>query len=333
VRAAFSSGELSYSKVRAITRVATPELEVGLVELARYATASQLEQIVREYRRADPDEGRTAQALRERRYVRSYTDDDGMVVINARLSPEDGAVVLAAIEAARAALTQTRSHGQAEEPEVITRLPAETLAALTNVPAETPAGPVTDVSAETPAGPVSDVSPETLSAVAGVSAETPGSDDPWSESAVRAELALEAPLRPVETAAADALVAVCASVLGRGLTEEGEDPHVSVLMHVDEHVLGDASAQGCATSTASVPSRVMSLGASPVTGRSRASSSALTARSNSRARRERSLRPCAVAFSHATGAVAGPAAPPAGSCTPITSCSGQTAARRRCRTS
>ena len=44
---AFERGELSYSKVRALARVVTPESEHELVELARVATASQLEQIVR----------------------------------------------------------------------------------------------------------------------------------------------------------------------------------------------------------------------------------------------------------------------------------------------
>jgi hypothetical protein len=96
VRCAFASGEISYSKARAITRVDTPRIEKMLIDLARWATASQLELIVRSYRRVDAEEGKTALANYRRRYVRTYTDDDGMVVIQARLSPEDGAVVLSA---------------------------------------------------------------------------------------------------------------------------------------------------------------------------------------------------------------------------------------------
>jgi hypothetical protein len=42
IRAAFARGELSYAKVRALTRVATPESEVGLLPLAGGLTASQL---------------------------------------------------------------------------------------------------------------------------------------------------------------------------------------------------------------------------------------------------------------------------------------------------
>ena len=52
VRGAFASGELSFSKVRALTRVATEDNEEELVGIARHATAAQLEVMVRSYRRA-----------------------------------------------------------------------------------------------------------------------------------------------------------------------------------------------------------------------------------------------------------------------------------------
>jgi hypothetical protein len=44
IRAAFATGELSYSKVRAVCRVARPETEPALLETARYATTAQLEE-------------------------------------------------------------------------------------------------------------------------------------------------------------------------------------------------------------------------------------------------------------------------------------------------
>ncbi len=47
---AFAVGRLSYSKVRAITRIVTPENEVELVSLALHATAAQVERAVRAYR-------------------------------------------------------------------------------------------------------------------------------------------------------------------------------------------------------------------------------------------------------------------------------------------
>jgi hypothetical protein len=43
----FSRGKLSYSKVRAITRVATPEKEQDFVDIALHATASQTERLAR----------------------------------------------------------------------------------------------------------------------------------------------------------------------------------------------------------------------------------------------------------------------------------------------
>lgn len=51
VRGAFERGELSYSKARALTRVENVEREQDLLDLARHATASQLERLVRCHRR------------------------------------------------------------------------------------------------------------------------------------------------------------------------------------------------------------------------------------------------------------------------------------------
>lgn len=51
VSEAFAAGRLSYSKVRAITRVATPANEALLVEYGQSSTAAQLERVLRGYRR------------------------------------------------------------------------------------------------------------------------------------------------------------------------------------------------------------------------------------------------------------------------------------------
>jgi len=47
ISAAFARGELSYSKVRALTRIARPETEETLLEIALRGTASQVEKVVR----------------------------------------------------------------------------------------------------------------------------------------------------------------------------------------------------------------------------------------------------------------------------------------------
>ncbi len=62
IREAFGAGALSYSKVRALTRVADPEGEAELVELARHATAAQLERMVRAARRVTRGRGRPTAA-------------------------------------------------------------------------------------------------------------------------------------------------------------------------------------------------------------------------------------------------------------------------------
>ncbi|MCW2677932.1 MAG: endonuclease [Modestobacter sp.] len=95
VEAAFAGGELSFSKVRALTRVAEPGTQAELVEFARHATASQVERTVRAWRRADAaDAGRIAD---RRRFSWSF-DEDGMVSIRLRMDAEQGAELLAAIE-------------------------------------------------------------------------------------------------------------------------------------------------------------------------------------------------------------------------------------------
>jgi len=67
VRAEFAAGRLSYSQVRALTRVASAENEGELLELARHATAAQLERVVRGYRAASAlaDDARRAHEARE----------------------------------------------------------------------------------------------------------------------------------------------------------------------------------------------------------------------------------------------------------------------------
>ena len=57
---AMRTGTLSYSKVRAIVRVTTPQMEDRLLEYARYTTASQLERIcggIRQQQRLDTEDG------------------------------------------------------------------------------------------------------------------------------------------------------------------------------------------------------------------------------------------------------------------------------------
>ena len=97
---AMSKGLLSYSKVRAITRVATPENEKELLELARGGTAGQVERIVRAWRKIDLDaEKAHAMEQQARAELSVYEDGDGMIVVRGKLPPDIGAVFLEALEA------------------------------------------------------------------------------------------------------------------------------------------------------------------------------------------------------------------------------------------
>ena len=99
---ALANGELSYSKVRALTRVATPETEARLLAVGRAGTAEHVERIVRGWRRVDRiAENQEAAHQQKSRTLHVYPDEDGMVVVRGRLTPEVGALLLRALEAAR----------------------------------------------------------------------------------------------------------------------------------------------------------------------------------------------------------------------------------------
>lgn len=96
-----SKGEISYSKVRAITRVATPDNESQLLTIAHGATAAQVERVVRAWRKIDAQTEKDHARYQQRvRSLQVYTDDDGMVVVRGRLPAEAGAVLMKALEAA-----------------------------------------------------------------------------------------------------------------------------------------------------------------------------------------------------------------------------------------
>src|SRR5437762_2483774 len=104
---ALARGELSYAKVRALTRVATPETEARLLGVGRAGTAAHVERIVRGWRCVDRRaEAREAKHRHTSRALRVYQDEDGMVVVRGRLEPEVGALVLQALAAARESLYQ-----------------------------------------------------------------------------------------------------------------------------------------------------------------------------------------------------------------------------------
>src|SRR5208283_4724356 len=94
----FRTARLSYAKVRATTRVATPENAAKLVEMALMATGAQVERLCRGYRGV-LDGQRTPEP--EERSVRQRLLPGGMVKLELVLEPDEADLILRAIERAR----------------------------------------------------------------------------------------------------------------------------------------------------------------------------------------------------------------------------------------
>ena len=101
---ALAKGELGYSKVRALTRIATPENEDDLLNIGLHGTAQHVEKFVRLHRRAKrAEETERADTQHENRGLTFWHEDDGTVVLHGRFPPEMGARILSALDAAMAA--------------------------------------------------------------------------------------------------------------------------------------------------------------------------------------------------------------------------------------
>ncbi len=152
VNEALAEGGISYSKVRAITRVATPENEGFMLHLAQQNSAGHLEKLVSRYEPVqepgldgllawgpenvavaggsglgppdmsaeaagaagtddmpDTAPGLDAEAMRElARELYWFQDEDGMWIIHAKLPPEQGQLVMKALQAVARPLAEER---------------------------------------------------------------------------------------------------------------------------------------------------------------------------------------------------------------------------------
>lgn len=115
ISASFARGEISYSKVRAVTRIATAESEDTLLMWARHGTASQLERISRGVLASEAAE-EPARKHRRRSLI-CFHDDEGFLIVRGRLAPEDGAVLLKALEEAGEMLERDEREARAPLPD------------------------------------------------------------------------------------------------------------------------------------------------------------------------------------------------------------------------
>lgn len=105
ISGAMDRGELSFTKVRALTRVATPESEAELLEYANATSAASLERLVRSWKMFDRTGEERVERLRHRlRSFSVFPDGEGMYLVRGRLTPEVAAVLMRAVEAAGDAL-------------------------------------------------------------------------------------------------------------------------------------------------------------------------------------------------------------------------------------
>jgi len=101
IAAAMARGELSYSKVRALTRVATEATEDTLLMIAQHGTAFHVERVVRNFRQATEAESLSQyEQQQQRRDVHYWYDHDGSLVFKARLPALAGAMLVKALETA-----------------------------------------------------------------------------------------------------------------------------------------------------------------------------------------------------------------------------------------
>jgi Domain of unknown function (DUF222)/HNH endonuclease len=101
LHAAFADERLSFDKIRAVTKVATPADDELWLEIALQASGGQLARICRGVRRAlEADDPRHAGDALLNRGLRLWWRDDGMLEFLGVLPKEEGAIVVAAIEAA-----------------------------------------------------------------------------------------------------------------------------------------------------------------------------------------------------------------------------------------
>jgi hypothetical protein len=104
ISAAFAAGKLSYTKVRALTRVAAERHEDLLLAYALEATAAQVEERCRQIRNAEPESVHAARRVWEKRALTIWRDEArGTLRLTVELPIEEGELIANAIDCAIAA--------------------------------------------------------------------------------------------------------------------------------------------------------------------------------------------------------------------------------------
>ena len=98
---AFSEGRLSYSKVRALTRVVTPQNEDELLRFALSTTAARVEERCHQMRNTQPGALEVANQVYARREVRAFRNmERGVMTLTVELPMAEGALICQALDKA-----------------------------------------------------------------------------------------------------------------------------------------------------------------------------------------------------------------------------------------
>jgi hypothetical protein len=111
ISAEFAAGRMSYAKARALTRIATPDTEADLTDMAGPMTAAQLERFVAAHRKVTRLDDERARVLRRLSF---RVEDDGQLTMTIRLPPVDGAVVLRALRVATGDIEEPAGEGRGD---------------------------------------------------------------------------------------------------------------------------------------------------------------------------------------------------------------------------
>ena len=114
---AFERGEVSYSKARAMTRIADAENEDYLLMISEHGTAHHVETLVRKYRAAKRvQDALYDEEIQRDRYLDYRYDEDGCLVIKGRIPAEKAALLAKAIDRVADELFETELK---EDPEAM----------------------------------------------------------------------------------------------------------------------------------------------------------------------------------------------------------------------
>ena len=256
IDAAFRDGILSYSKVRAITRVATRENEAMLLAIAGRSSAAQLESLVRTHERVDRSDAE--RVCSEERRSLSWHYEDGMVVVTAAVPAERGALVIEALQKVVDARTDERdayyesllAGGRVPVAEATDAEPADSEPAAEPTEPEPVADNEINGSGQHPNGAATAETEIVVAGAVDVSAETErlAGSGPWDEAT--GALDLPAPfgfeLSSTEQRYADALVDIAEHYLanGRGHRQRRVGRRYEVVLTIGRNELAKQSAAG-----------------------------------------------------------------------------------------